>query len=94
MFIIIVFLLGYDRPSGHLFFASVAFFHTHASFLTVFVCFFTYVIFAVPMRECLGKHLCMSCSFPIAILNGTCFIRSVKAMNNRKRIAIKQILLN
>ena len=28
---------------------------------------------SVPMRECLGKHWCMSYIFPIAILNGTCF---------------------
>ena len=31
----------------------------------------SYFIFAVPMRECLGKHSCMSSQFPIAILNGT-----------------------
>ena len=28
----------------------------------------TYFILAVPMRKCLGKHLCMSSPFPIAIL--------------------------
>ena len=32
----------------------------------------SYFILAVPMRECLGKHSCMSSPFPIAILNGTC----------------------
>ena len=42
---------------------------------------------------CLGKHSCMSSPFPIAILNGTFFFRSVKAMNNWDRSAIKQILL-
>ena len=47
----------------------------------------------VPMRGCLGKHSCMSPPFPIAILNGTIFFRSVKAMNNWKRSAIKQFLL-
>ena len=30
----------------------------------------SYFILAVPMRECLGKHSCMSSQFPIAILNG------------------------
>ena len=35
----------------------------------------------------------MRTPFPIAILNGTFFFRSVKAMNNWKRSAIKQILL-
>ena len=33
----------------------------------------SYFVLAVPMRECLGKHSCMSSRFPIAILNGTCF---------------------
>ena len=50
-------------------------------------------ILAVPIRECLGKHSCMSSPFPTAILNGTFFFRSVKAINNWKRSAIKQILL-
>ena len=45
------------------------------------------------MRKCLGKHSCMSSPFPIVILNGTFFFRSVKAMNNWKLSAIKQILL-
>ena len=31
----------------------------------------SYFSLAVPMRECLGKHSCMSSPFPIAILNGT-----------------------
>ena len=31
----------------------------------------SYFILAVPMRECLGKHVCMSSPYPIAILNGT-----------------------
>ena len=53
----------------------------------------SYFILSVPMRECLGKHSCMSSPFPLAILNGTFFFRSVKAMNNWKRSAIKQILL-
>ena len=35
----------------------------------------SYFILAIPMRKCLGKHWCMSSSFPIAILNGTCFFR-------------------
>ena len=55
--------------------------------------FLPYFILAVPMCRCLGKHSCMSSQFPIAILNGTFFFRSVKAMNNWKRSAIKQILL-
>ena len=35
----------------------------------------SYFILAVPIRKCLGKHLCMSSPFPIAILDGTCFFR-------------------
>ena len=37
----------------------------------------SYFILAVPMRECLGQHSCMSSTFPIAILNGTCFFPTV-----------------
>ena len=32
---------------------------------------------AVPMRGCLGKHSCMSSSFPTAILNETCSLRAL-----------------
>ena len=33
----------------------------------------SYFILVVPMRMCLGKHSCMSSTFPTAILNFTCF---------------------
>ena len=33
----------------------------------------SYFIVSVPMRECLGKHSCMSSPFPIGILNGNFF---------------------
>ena len=36
------------------------------------------VVLAVPIHECLGKHSCMSSTFPIAILNGTCFSPTVQ----------------
>ena len=35
-----------------------------------------YFILAGPMRECLGKHSCMSSTYPIAILNGAYLIIS------------------
>ena len=38
----------------------------------------SYFVLAVPMRECLGKHLCMSSQFPIAILIGACFFPTVQ----------------
>ena len=74
MFIIIVFRLGYDRPSGLLLFVPAVLF----SMLTPLFCLsssvsLSYFILAVPMRECSGKHSCMSSPFPIAILNGTEF---------------------
>ena len=50
----------------------------------------SYFILAVPMRR---KALLHESPFHIAILNGTFFFRSVKAMNNWKQSAIKQILL-
>ena len=37
----------------------------------------SYFILAVPMRECLGKHSCMSSQFPIAILYDTPFFLSL-----------------
>ena len=51
--------------------ACCTFFHTHASLLCVFVCLIVLFHSCCPMRECLGKHSCMSSPFPIAILNGT-----------------------
>ena len=36
------------------------------------------LILAVPMRKCLGKHSCMSSSFPIVILNDTSFFPTVQ----------------
>ena len=79
MFIIIVFWLGCDRPSGLIFFVP-------ALLLSVLAPLFSpsssvslsYLIFAVPMRECLGKHSCTSSTFPIAILNGTFCLREAK----------------
>ena len=38
----------------------------------------SYFILAVPMHECLGKHSCISFTFPIAMLNGTCFFQTVQ----------------
>ena len=38
----------------------------------------SYFILAVLMHNCLGKHLCMSSPFPIAMLNGTCFFPIVQ----------------
>ena len=61
-----------DRLSGFLSFVHALLF----SILTPLFCPsssvpLSYVSLAVPMRECLGKHLCMNSPFPIAILNGT-----------------------
>ena len=71
MFISILFRLGCDRPSGLLLFVPAVLF----SILTPLFCVSSsvslfYFILAVQMRECLGKHSCMSSPFPIAILNG------------------------
>ena len=80
MFIIIVFWLGCDRPSGLLLFVPAVLF----SILTPLFCPSSSVslsnfILAVPRRECLWKHSCMSSPFPIAILNGTSsFLSSVQ----------------
>ena len=49
-------------------------FHTHANLPITSSVSLCYFILAVPMRECLGKHSCMSSPFPIAILNGTFYL--------------------
>ena len=46
------------------FLAVLASFHTHDSFSVLFH-------HSVPMRECFGKHWCMSSTFPIVTLNRT-----------------------
>ena len=89
-------LIRYSKASG------ISFFIVSPLLLTILTPLFlhsssvslSYFIFAVTMRECLGKDLFMSCQFPIAILNGTFFCSSVKAINNFKWSAIKQIPLN
>ena len=45
----------------------------------------SYFIIAVQMRECLGKHSCIRSTFPIAILNGTCFFarRNISCFGQR-----------
>ena len=74
MFIIIVFWLGCDRPSGLLLFVPDLLFSILTPlFLPPSSVSLSYFILAVPMLECLGKHACMSSPFPIAILNGTFF---------------------
>ena len=44
--------------------------------LTFFLCAFFLFILAVPLCKCSGEQLCMSSTFSIAILNGTCSLRS------------------
>ena len=79
MFIIIVFWLGCDRPSGLLLFVSALLFSILTPlFLPSSSVSLSYFVLAVPMRECLGKHSCMSSPFPITILNGTCFFPTVQ----------------
>ena len=72
MFIIIVFWLGCDRRSRLLLFVPTLLLSILMPlFLPSLSVSLSYLIFAVPMRECLGKHSCMSFPCPIAILNGT-----------------------
>ena len=81
-FIIIIFWLGCDRPSGLLLFVpAVLFFILTPLFCVSSSVSLTYVIQAVLMRECLGKHSCMSSQFPIAKLNGTSSLLSLVQEN-------------
>ena len=64
MFIIILFWLGSDRPSGLFFRARKTSFHTHASLLTVFVCFFILFHSCCSHTRVFGKTLVHK--FPIS----------------------------
>ena len=76
------------------FLSSCTSFHIQSFYLPYFLCFFwSYFILPIPMRKCFGKHPCTSSAFPIAILDGTLFFRSVKAMKIFNRSAIKLVLL-
>ena len=67
------------RPSGHHFFLSAVHICTlilsPSSSISM-----SYFILAVPLCKCLGNHSCMSSTFPVAILNGTCSLLLVKAV--------------
>ena len=69
---IILFWLGSDRLSGLLSFVPDLFFYILTPlFLSSSSVPLSYFSHAVPMRECLRKHSCMSSPFPTAVLNGT-----------------------
>ena len=74
---IIVFCLGSVRPrTSFLFRALFAFFpFSRLSSLAASTVYLSYFIPAVPMRECLGKHSCVSSTLLIAVLNGIRFFR-------------------
>ena len=80
MFIFIVFLLLCLGRRDFFFLSCSAFLLSILTplFLPSSSVSLSYFIFAVPIRESFGKHACMSSSCPIAILNGTCFLRAVQ----------------
>ena len=57
-----------------LFFRGRLLYKRTSLFLHYFSVSLSYFIVAVPMPGCLGKHSCVSSTFPIAILTGTSFI--------------------
>ena len=79
LYIITVFRFGCDRPSGLLLFVPALLLSMLTPlFLPSSSVYLSYFVLAVPMRECLGKHSCMSSPCPIAILNGTFLFREAK----------------
>ena len=94
MFIIIVFWLRCDRPQNLFFSCPLCLFpHSRLScILRRFLYLISFLLFPCANVWKITLAWVIS-SFPIAILNGAFFFRSVKAMNNLKRSAIKQILL-
>ena len=68
------------RRDFFFFHACFTYVHTHSAtplFLPSSSVSLSYLIFAVLMRECWRKHLCMSSTFPITILNGSCHFPTV-----------------
>ena len=76
--IIIVFWLGSDWPLGLLFFVPAVLLSILTPLFLPSYVSLSYFILAVPMLECLLKHPCTSSTFPIGILNGTCFFPTVQ----------------
>ena len=72
IFCLLLLYFGEDVIGRRDFFCSCRFaaFHTHASLLPSSSVSLFYFVLAVPMRECLGKHSCMSSPCPLDILNG------------------------
>ena len=68
--------------------ALFTFFYTHVFFQPSSVSL-SYFILAVPMRECLGNHSCMSSLFPVAIPNGTSFFSTVQLHVNKKQFGAR-----
>ena len=50
-------------------------FHIHSSLLTFFLSFFVFYHYCCSHAQVFGKNSCISSTFPIAILSGTCFFR-------------------
>ena len=78
LFIIIVFWLGCDRPSGLLLVPALLLSILKPLFLPSSSVSLSYFVLSVPMRECLGKYSCMSSPCPVAILNDTFLFREAK----------------
>ena len=77
------------RPSGLFFCAGCTSLHIFILlFLLSSPVYLSYLILAVHMRKCLGKQSCTSSTFPLATLNGTCFLRSVKTMKIVNRVLL------
>ena len=53
-------------------------FHSHSSLRTFFFYFFVLFNSICSMRVCLVKHFCMTSTFPMALLNRTCFFHELK----------------
>ena len=93
MLIIIVFGLFSDTPSG-LFFVHALLLSILTPLLPSLSVSLSCYIIAVSMRECLGKHSCISSPISYSHTVWYLIFRSVNAMNNWKLSTIKQILLS
>ena len=65
-------LVGYHKPIDFIGFYIQINMECFSLFISFIYVYLSSLILAVFMRKCLGRHLCKSSQFSIAMLNGTC----------------------
>ena len=64
------------------------FFSIYSLLSSYSLCLFYLISFLLfPLRDCQGKHSCMSFQFPVAILNGTFFRETTRSKQSKCRLS-------